>query len=401
MSHNSPSSGPAPRSLSKWSIDDFAISRFAAALGEDGTAAEFQNRAQYWQNLFNPTTGYISPRSPSGLFRDGPGFRESTSAFGQPGYDEGNAEQYLWLVPQNVAGLVTALGGRKAAAARLDRFTKLLNEGPNEPYLWAGNEPCFGVPWLYNYVGEPWRAQRTVDRVRGLFGPTPDGAPGNDDLGAMSSWYVWAALGMYPVTPGTALLSINTPLFDRAVIALPAGQSIRITAPGASGFNRLKYIRALRVNGEPSDRTYLPETLIRTGGELTFSLGSRPDSWGTGPSSAPPSFGAGSAAVTVNVARPVVTITRGTTGTVRLDAQRMIEGPRDYTVTGTSYAPGITVKPASGPFDDEGAAKVDVAITVAQSVPDGYYQVYLTTSVAGSSRFLTVMVDVAGAESAE
>lgn len=393
--------GPGASITLEWSIDDFAISRFADALGEKGIAAEFQSRAQYWQNLFNPTTGYISPRSPSGLFRDGPGFRESTSAFGQPGYDEGNAEQYLWLVPQNVAGLVTALGGRKAAAARLDRFTKRLNEGPNEPYLWAGNEPCFGVPWLYNYVGEPWRTQRTVDRVRGLFGPTPDGAPGNDDLGAMSSWYVWAALGMYPVTPGTALLSVNTPLFDRAVIALPTGQSIRITAPGASGFNRLKYIRALRVDGEPSDRTYLPETLIRTGGDLAFSLGARPDRWGTGPSSAPPSFGAGGSAVTVNVARPVVTITPGTTGTVRMDAQRMIDGLRDYTVTGTSYAPGITVAPATGRFDDDGAAQVNVAITVAQSVPDGYYQVYLTTSVAGSNRFLTIMVDVAGAESAE
>ncbi|WP_156297802.1 GH92 family glycosyl hydrolase [Mycobacterium paragordonae] len=393
--------GPGASITLEWSIDDFAISRFAAALGENGIAAEFQSRAQYWQNLFNPTTGYISPRSPSGLFRDGPGFRESSSAFGQPGYDEGNAEQYLWLVPQNVGGLVTALGGRKAAAARLDRFTKRLNEGPNDPYLWAGNEPGFGVPWLYNYIGRPWQTQRTVDRVRGLFGPTPDGAPGNDDLGAMSSWYVWAALGMYPVTPGTALLAINTPLFDRAVIALPTGQSIRITAPGASGLNRLKYIRGLRVNGEPSDRTYLPESLIRTGGEIAFSLGARPDSWGTGASSAPPSFGAGGSAVTVNVARPLVTIAPGTTGSVELDAQRMIDGPRDYTVTGTSYAPGITVAPASGLFEDDGAAKVDVAITVAQSVPVGYYQVYLTTTVAGSSRYLTVMVDVAGADSAE
>ncbi|MDP7736982.1 GH92 family glycosyl hydrolase [Mycobacterium paragordonae] len=393
--------GPGASITLEWSIDDFAISRFAAALGENGIATEFQSRAQYWQNLFNPTTGYISPRSPSGLFRDGPGFRESRSAFGQPGYDEGNAEQYLWLVPQNVGGLVTALGGRKAAAARLDRFTKRLNEGPNEPYLWAGNEPGFGVPWLYNYIGRPWQTQRTVDRVRGLFGPTPDGAPGNDDLGAMSSWYVWAALGMYPVTPGTALLAINTPLFDRAVIALPTGQSIRITAPGASGLNRLKYIRGLRVNGEPSDRTYLPESFIRTGGEIAFSLGARPDSWGTEASSAPPSFGAGGSAVTVDVERPLVTIAPGTTGSVRLDAQRMIDGPRDYTVTGTSYAPGITVAPASGPFGDDGAAKVDVAITVAQSVPVGYYQVYLTTTVAGSSRYLTVMVDVAGADSAE
>ncbi|WP_205876398.1 GH92 family glycosyl hydrolase [Mycobacterium camsae] len=393
--------GPGASITLEWSIDDFTISRFAAALGRNDIADEFQNRAQYWQNLFNPTTGFISPRSPSGLFRDGPGFSESRSAFGQPGYDEGNAEQYLWLVPQNVAGLVTALGGRKAVAARLDRFTKRLNEGPNEPYLWAGNEPGFGVPWLYNYIGEPWQTQRTVDRVRGLFGPTPDGAPGNDDLGAMSSWYVWAALGLYPVTPGTALLAINTPLFDRAVISLPAGQSIRITAPGASGLNRMKYIRGLRVNGESSDRTYVPESLISTGGDVAFTLGARPDSWGTSASSAPPSFGAGSSTVAINVARPLATIAPGTTGTLTLDAQRMIEGPRDYLLTGTSYAPGIAVAPARGRFADDGSAEVDVAITVAPSVPDGYYPVYLTTTVSGSSRYATVMVDVSGAESAE
>ena len=226
----------------EWSVDDFAISRFAESLGDTATAAEFQNRAQYWQNLFNPTTRYISPRSAAGFFRDGPGFVESASGFGQDGFDEGNAEQYVWWVPQNVAGLVTALGGRQAVAGRLDRFTKKLNEGPNEPYLWAGNEPGFGVPWLYNYIGQPWKTQHTVDRVRGLFGPTPDGEPGNDDLGAMSSWYVWAALGLYPSTPGTPILTVNAPLFDRAVIALPGGKSIRISAPGASGPHPLKYI---------------------------------------------------------------------------------------------------------------------------------------------------------------
>lgn len=393
--------GPGASITLEWSIDDFAIARFAAALGDDRTAAAFQDRAQYWQNLFNPTTGYISPRSPSGLFREGPGFRESGSAFGQPGYDEGNAEQYLWLVPQNIGGLVTALGGRKAFAARLDRFTKRLNEGPNEPYLWAGNEPCFGVPWLYNYVGEPWQTQRTVDRVRGLFGPTPDGAPGNDDLGAMSSWYVWAALGMYPIIPGTPVLAVNTPLFDRAVIALPTGQSIRITAPGASGLNRLKYIRGLRLNGEPSDRTYLPESLITTGGNVAFSLAARPDSWGTAELSAPPSFGAGSSTFAVNAPSPVATIAPGTTGTLQLDAQRMIDGVDEYTVTGMSYAPGITVAPANGRFGRDGAAKVDVAITVAKTVPQGYYQVFLTATAGGSSRYLTVMVDAARADSGE
>ena len=150
----------------------------------------------------------------------------------------------MWLVPQNIAGLVSALGGRQAVADRLDRFTTELNAGPNEPHLWIGNEPGFGVPWLYNYLGQPWKTQQTVDRVRSeLFGPTPGGEPGNDDLGALSSWYVWAALGLYPITPGTAILTVNTPLFDRAEIALPAGKSIRISAPGAS--NGLKYINGL------------------------------------------------------------------------------------------------------------------------------------------------------------
>jgi predicted alpha-1,2-mannosidase len=277
----------------EWSVDDFTIARFAASLGDTTTAAEFENRAQYWQNLFNPVTGYLSPRSAAGDFLDGPGFVEPASGIGQDGFDEGNAEQYLWLVPHNVAGLVTALGGRQAVAERLDRFTTELNAGPNKPYLWIGNEPDFGVPWLYNYIGQPWKTQQTVDRVRSeLFGPTPEGEPGNDDLGAMSSWYVWAALGLYPVTPGTPILTVTTPLFDRAEIALPAGKSIRISAPGASA--GLKYIGGLTVDGHASDQTYLPESIVYTGGDVAFSLSVVATLWGNAESSAPPSFGAGS-----------------------------------------------------------------------------------------------------------
>src|SRR5208283_3660625 len=189
----------------------------------------------------------------TGFFRPGPGFVDSPLGFGQDGYDEGNAEQYVWWVPHNVAGLVTAVGGR------LDHFTRKLNVGPDEPYLWAGNEPGFAVPWLYNYVGQPWKTQLTVDRVRGLFGPTPDGEPGNDDLGAMASWYVWAALGLYPSTPGTPILTVSAPLFDRAVIALPGGKSIRISAPGASGPRHLKYISGLSIDGHPTNHTWIPE----------------------------------------------------------------------------------------------------------------------------------------------
>ena len=133
-----------------------------------------------------------------------------------------------------------------------------------------------------------------------LFGPTPDGEPGNDDLGALSSWYVWAALGLYPSTPGTPILTVNTPLFDRVVIALPDGKFIRISAPGASGPHHLNYISGLSIDGQPTDHTWLPESIIRTGGEIKFSLAAYPNKvWGTAESSAPPSFGAGSSAVTV------------------------------------------------------------------------------------------------------
>ncbi|MEB4208086.1 GH92 family glycosyl hydrolase [Mycobacterium sp. 94-17] len=379
----------------EWSVDDFAISRFAASLGDTATAAEFQKRAQYWQNLFNPTTRYISPRSWTGFFSRGPGVVVAPENFGQVGYDEGNAEQYVWSVPHNVADLATALGGRAAMADRLDRFTAKLNVGPNQPYLWAGNEPSFGVPWLYNYIGQPWKTQRTVDRVRGLFAPTADGEPGNDDLGALASWYVWAALGLYPATPGTPILTVGAPLFDRIEIALPAAKSIRIAAPGASGPHHLNYISGLKVDGQATDRTSLPESIIRTGGTLAFSLAAYPDKqWGTAEADAPPSFGAGGSAVAVNVDQPVVTIAPGHTGSVTLDAQRMTGGTDGYAVTGTSSDAGIGVKPASGQFAADGSAGVTVPITIAQTVPEDYYLVSLTTRVGESVRTSKIFVVV-------
>jgi predicted alpha-1,2-mannosidase len=381
----------------EWSVDDFAISRFAIALGDSATAAKFQERAQYWQNLFNPTTRYISPRDLMGFFPTGPGVVEpAQGCFSQLGFDEGNAEQYVWYVPQNIAGLVTALGGRKAVGDRLDRFTERLNVGPDEPYLWAGNEPGFNVSWLYNYIGQPWKTQQLVDRVRSeLFSDTPDGEPGNDDLGAMSSWYVWAALGLYPSTPGTSILTVNTPLFDRVVIALPADKFIKMSAPGASGPNRMKYIKSLHIDGHPTDRTYLPESIIDTGGDVSFSLSPKPDkAWGSRDLSAPPSFGDGSSTVTVNVSPAIVEIARGTTGNVTVNAQRMIDGPGGYTITGTSDTAGIKAAKTSGQFGADGSASATVAITVAQSVLDGYYPLVLTTKVGDGTRTFKLLVTV-------
>ena len=299
-------------------------------------------------------------------------------------------------MPQNIAGLVTALGGGQAVADRLDRFTTHLNVGSVEPYLWAGNEPGFGMPWLYNYVGQPWKTQDLVDRVRStLFAPTPDGEPGNDDLGAMSSWYVWAALGLYPSIPGTSILTVNKPLFDRVEIALPAVKSIRISAPGASGGYRMQYISSLHIDGRPTDKTYLPESIIGSGGEVAFSPSTKPNKgWGTAESSAPPSFGAGSLAVTVNVSPAVVAMDAGTTGTVTVDEQRMIDGPGEYSITGYVLQGGDHGGPVSGKFAADGSASSTVAIKLAQSVRGGYYPLVLTTKVGKSARTFMLLVAV-------
>jgi len=388
---------PAASISLEWSVDDFAISQFADALGDSATAGEFQDRAQYWQNLFNPTTHSISPRNALGFFPAGPAVvPPGEGCFSQVGFDEGNAEQYVWYVPQNIAGLVTALGGRQAVADRLDRFTQHLNVGPVEPYLWAGNEPGFAVPWLYNYVGQPWKTQELVDRVRStLFSPTPDGEPGNDDLGAMSAWYVWAALGLYPSVPGTSTLTVNMPLFDRVEIALPADKFIRMSAPGASGHHRMQYISGLHIDGRSTDKTYLPESMLGAGGELAFSLSAKPNKvWGTASSSAPPSFGAGSLAVTANVSPAVVAMDAGTSTNVTVNVQRMIDGPGDYRITGTSYGEGSSAAPVAGKFAADGSATSTVAIKVAQSVRDGYYPLVLTIHVGKGTRTFMLLVAV-------
>lgn len=204
---------------------------------------------------------------------------------------------------------------------------------------------------------------------------------------------MWAALGLYPSTPGTPILTVATPLFDRAVIALPQGTFIRISAAGASGPHRLRYISGLSVDGEATDRTWVPERVIRGGGDLTFSLAAYPNKvWVTAESSAPPSFGAESSAVTVNVSRTIVAIAPGRTGTVRVDLQRMVDGADAYRITGTSSDAGITVAPASGQFGADGSAAVDVVITVAQSVPEEYYVVFLSTTVGETVRGSVVFV---------
>ncbi|HEV2784159.1 MAG TPA: lectin [Actinophytocola sp.] len=265
---------------------DFAVSAFARRLGDTATAESYLRRAQNWRNLFESGNKYIQPRNADTTF---PPFSPSQ----QNEYVEGNAAQYTWMAPHNYRGLFDAMGGNAAVLPRLDTFFTELNAGGARPYAYLGNEPSLETPWAYAYAGAPYKTQDVVRRaLTTIFKATPDGYVGNDDLGQMSSWAVWAALGMYPEVPGRAELVLASPQFPAITITRGNGVTIDITAPNAS--DTVKYVQSLTVDGAASTRPWLPESFVAGGGTLGFTLSVTPNpSWGSAPADAPPSFDVG------------------------------------------------------------------------------------------------------------
>lgn len=284
----------------EYTTADFAISQFAEALGETDVAKTFLTRSQNWTNLFNVESCFIQPRDVTGNWpmRDPTTTGPLDDQYGQNGFQEGSGVQYTWMVPHNLHGLFSAMGGNEIVAKRLDDLFTHLNTGPNRPYYWAGNEVGLEVPWEYNYAGVPYKTQEVVNRIRSsVYSNTPGGLPGNDDLGSLSSWYVWAALGMYPETPGAPVLALGSPLFSRITLHLEHA-TVTIDAPAASSTSY--YVQGLRVNGEPWTKSWIPASLL-TGvdaGDVTttleFTLGSSPNtSWAAARADQPPSWDAG------------------------------------------------------------------------------------------------------------
>ncbi len=267
---------------------DFAISQFAARLGDSANAEYFLRRAQNWRSLFESGSKYLQPRNTDTSF-------PSFSPTQQNEYVEGNAGQYTWLVPYNYRGLFDAMGGNGAVTPRLDSFFSELNAGPDKNAAYLGNEPTLNTPWAYAYAGAPYKTQDIVRRaLTSIFKPIPEGMVGNDDLGEMSSWAVWAAIGMYPEAPGRAELVLASPQFPSTTITRGNGKTITINAPGAS--DSAKYVQSLQVNGAASNRAWLPESFVANGGTLDYTLGTSPNtSWASAASDAPPSFDVGPA----------------------------------------------------------------------------------------------------------
>ncbi len=286
-----------PEAASKtveYAYDDWTIARMAAAMGRRDVAATFARRAGNWRNSFDPKTGFVRARKSDGTFRVP--FDPTAINYGSD-YTEGNAWQYSWFVPQDQTALVAALGGDAATVAKLDAMFDYDNAkldyshaediaGLIGQYI-HGNEPSHHVAYLYSYAGAPWRTQARLKQiVESQYHPTPDGLAGNDDLGQMSAWLVFTALGFYPVTPGSLEYVIGRPFVDRAVLALPNGKRLAIVADGLDAAH--PFIGGVLLNGTPVTTAYLRHAQIMAGGELRFRMQATPDkAWASAPADRP------------------------------------------------------------------------------------------------------------------
>src|SRR3954471_9692008 len=272
---------------------DFALALMAGALGHRDDAARWLAASLNYRNLLDPETRWIRPRE-----ADGSWYAGFDPAFDETGFQEGNSWQYSWLAPHDARGLMDRMGGDAAVRDRFDTFFKLPPEAQNRgtvfglvyrlPAYAPGNEHDIQAPWMPIFAGEPWKVAEVQRALQSLFRATPDGLPGNDDLGGLSSWAVWSMLGLGPVTPGAPFEVLGSPVFERATVHLGPKRTLEIRAPGASPL--VKYVTRARLNGRALDRAWVEDAGLRKGATLDLAMSATPDEqWGAAPSERPPS----------------------------------------------------------------------------------------------------------------
>ena len=417
----------------EYAIDDFSIAQIAAAEHDVSLASTMSQRAANWEYLFNPATGYVQARGADGSFPAGAAFETSQlEPGGQTGFEEGNAVQYTWSVPQDLAALSSLMGGDAAATSKLETFMSSLNATRDAPYDWSGNEPSEWAPWEFDYFGAPDQTQRDVRAIVDTeYADAPVDEPGNDDLGAISSWYVWAALGLFPVTPGSADLALASPLFPSATVTLPDGRRLVEQAPGAAATR--PYVHALTVSGvthpapappecsgapqphSPAgtwDMAWLPASVLQTGGTLRYTLSGAPDAaWASSPAAHPPSFETDQLpAVGFSLPSGAATAAVGQPTTIQIGAA--LAGTQATTVhwqAASSNPSGLVVSPSSGTLalapaggGSTGAAQCGPAKPASQALTvtaaaAGTSTLRLDLSTSGGHALPPVVIDVQAA----
>ncbi len=258
----------------EFAYDDFCMAEFAASRGMSAEESQYRQRAQNFRNHWNPDIGFMQPKRRDGSWLEP---YDPADKSGYSGWCESSGWIYTFFVPHDIPALIELMGGNDAFVAKLDQFF-------DQGYFDPSNEPSFHIPFLYNYAGAPWKTQARVRHVLSTsFSTGPNGLPGNDDSGATSAWYVLAALGLYPVTPGKPQYQLSAPIVDRAVIYLhpsiyPGGSFVIETENNQPGND---YIQSVTLNGAPLNRTWITHDELTAGGTLHFVLGPQPSTWGT------------------------------------------------------------------------------------------------------------------------
>ena len=263
----------------EYAFDDFCIAEMAQKMGKTELANEFYKRSQNYRNVFNPATGFMQPIDDKGVFQPNFNPDEYTAHI-----CESNAWHYFWSVQHDIKGLISLTGGQDKFAAKLDSMFTYIPAGNEELPIFStgmigqyahGNEPSHHVIYLYNKVRQPWKAQKYVAQVmHDLYFNAPAGLCGNEDCGQMSAWYVFSAMGFYPVNPVSGEYEIGTPLFPEMKLNLDNGKTFTVLAPNVSRENI--YIQSVKINGQPYDKSYITHKQIMDGSTVEFVMGNQP-----------------------------------------------------------------------------------------------------------------------------
>lgn len=269
-------------SLSKtmeYAYDDYCIALMAEKMGKKELADEFYKRSGNYRNVYNPATSFMQPRNAKGEF---------AADFTPDAYTEdiceSNGWQYFWSAPHDLDGLMELVGGKERFTQKLDSMFTYAPHSAEELPIFStgmigqyaqGNEPDHHVIYLYNKVGQPWKTQQYIAQVlHELYQNNPAGLSGNEDCGQMSAWYVFSAMGFYPVDPVSGCYEIGTPLFPEVRMHLSNGKTFTILAPGVDRTSI--YIQSVKLNGKPYDKSYITHQQIMNGDRLEFEMGSKP-----------------------------------------------------------------------------------------------------------------------------
>jgi predicted alpha-1,2-mannosidase len=396
----------------EYAAADASLAIMAKGLGHAEDAQVFAQRGESYRNLFDKSIGYFRPRT-----LDGTWLSPYDTDTGNHAFHEGDPSQYQWLVPQDPAGLVKMMGGRKAATSRLDQFfdypgllvdpeKTAAHAWVSDPYNYYGpttydpdNEPNLLAPYTYAWTGRPDKTATVVRAAETLYTTAPGGMTGNDDMGEMSAWYVMSAIGLYPTMSGSNFYVVTTPLFPHTVVSIGAyqdkqGGTLTISAPGASMNKR--YIASARVNGKAWSRDWVGQSDIAHGGTIDYALSTSPTAWATAEEDAPPSVDSETSTLhqlgaQLSPAQAVVEPSASSLSkqTLTLTLLATTPGTSQVHVAATSPS-GWLVSQAStnvmvASYGLPTRIEIPLKITAPAGTPPGTYQVSITASMDGAA----------------